>query len=140
MTAKFLGTRAERINFEITNNQLKPGNFEIKPQFSRNVRIANEDNKKRFYMMSCKIDSTEEQPLPFKVEVEYSAFYEVEFVNKTEELDFMKKVTRELYGNIRTVISVILSTAGINPIFLPMLTDELFPEDRDVDSGMVILK
>lgn len=133
MKIDFKGITAEEISFKLNRVKINPQDkLDIKPQFSRQVRKVNGNDKLNFVALSVKIESTEAEPKPFNINVTLVGIYEVEVANKEEERDFVIQATKELYPYVRAAVTNLTASAYISPLNLPTLTGPLFPEDKDV--------
>jgi preprotein translocase subunit SecB len=133
MKIDFKGITAEELSFKLNRVKLAPQDkLDIKPQFSRQVRKVNGNDKLNFIALSVKIASTDEEPKPFNLDVTLVGIYEIEVDNPQEERDFVVQATKELYPYLRSAVTNLTASAYISPLNLPVLTGPLFPEDRDV--------
>ncbi len=65
MKFDFKGITAEELSFKLNRIKLNPEDkLDIKPQFSRQVRKVNGNDKLNFIALSVKIESTEAEPKP----------------------------------------------------------------------------
>lgn len=133
MKIDFKGITAEELSFKLNRVKIEPQTkLDIKPQFSRQVRKANNNDKLNFVALSVKIESTEAEPKPFDINVTLVGVYEIEVANKDEERDFVIEATKQLYPYVRSAVTNLTASAYISPLNLPIITGPLFPEDRDV--------
>ena len=133
MKIDFKGISAEELSFKLNRVRIEPNaKLDIKPQFSRQVRKANGNEKLNFVSLSVKIQSTEAEPKPFDINVTMVGVYEVEVANKTEERDFVIEATKQLYPYLRSAVTNLTANAYISPLNLPVINGPIFPEDRDV--------
>lgn len=129
------GISVEELSFKINRVQIAPNQrLDIKPQFSRQVRKANDNAKINFISLSVKIESTEAEPKPFDINVNIVGIYELETDKYTpqEERAFVIEATQGLYPYLRAAVTNLTSQAYIAPLNLPIINGALFPEDRDV--------
>lgn len=127
------GVTAEELSFKVNNVKIENPRFEIKPAFSRQVRRATNDSSNIYVVaLSCKIESTEAEPKPFNVSVNYIGIFETDGINSDEERKlFAIKATEILLPFVRAGVANLTSTAMINPLMLPVIPgDILFPDDR----------
>lgn len=127
------GVSAEEITFKLNRVKLNPQDrIDIKPQFSRQVRKVNGNDKLAFVVLGVKIESTEEEPKPFDVNVTMVGVYELEDIkNDAEERKFVINATKEIYPYLRAAVANIMADAFVAPLNLPVITGPIFPEDRD---------
>lgn len=133
MKIDFKGITAEELSFKLNRVRLNPEEkLDIKPQFSRQVRKVNNNDKLNFVALSVKIESTEEEPKPFDINVTLVGIFEVTDVkNDAEERSFVIEATKNIYPYLRSAVTNLTANAYIAPLNLPIITGPLFPEDRD---------
>ncbi|MGN0805892.1 MAG: protein-export chaperone SecB [Candidatus Coproplasma sp.] len=125
----------EELSFKLNRVQLAPNQrLDVKPQFARQVRKANDNKKLIFIALSVKIESTEAEPKPFDINVGLVGMYELETEDYTaeEERAFVIEATNQLYPYLRSAVTNLTAQAYITPLNLPVLNGPIFPEDRDV--------
>lgn len=125
----------EELSFKINRVQLAPNQrLDVKPQFARQVRKANDNKKLVFIALSVKIESTEAEPKPFDMNVSLVGMYELETDTYTaeEERAFVIEATSQLYPYLRSAVTNLTAQAYITPLNLPVINGPIFPEDRDV--------
>jgi preprotein translocase subunit SecB len=107
--------------------------LDIRPQFSRQVRKANDNPKLNFVSLSVKVETTEQEPKPFNINVSIVGIFELEEEpNAQQEREFVIEATSVLYPYLRAMVTNLTAQALISPLNLPLITGPLFPEDRDV--------
>ena len=128
MKIDFKGITAEELSFKLNRVKLNPEDkLDIKPQFSRQVRKVNGNDKLNFIALSVKIESTDAEPKPFDIFATLVGVFEVEDVkNEQEERSFVIEGTKIVYPYLRS------ASAFIAPLNLPVISGPIFPEDRDV--------
>lgn len=133
MKMEFKGVTAEELSFKLNRVRLNPEErLDIKPQFSRQVRKVNNNDKLNFVALSVKIESTETEPKPFNLNVTLVGVFEVEDVkNDAEERNFVIEATKLVYPYLRSAVTNLTANAYIAPLNLPVINGPLFPEDRD---------
>ncbi|MBD5631966.1 MAG: protein-export chaperone SecB [Clostridia bacterium] len=133
MKYEFKGITGEEISFKLNRVRLNPEDkLDIKPQFSRQVRKVNGNDKLNFLALSVKIESTEEEPKPFNIFVTMVGVFEVEDVkNDAEERRFVIEATKLVYPYLRAAVTNLTASAYIAPLNLPVISGPIFPEDRD---------
>ena len=134
MKIDFKGITAEELSFRLNRVKLNPEDkLDIKPQFSRQVRKVNGNDKLNFIALSVKIESTEAEPKPFDIHATLVGVFEVEDVkNDTEERNFVIEGTKIVYPYLRAAVTNLTASAFIAPLNLPVISGPIFPEDRDV--------
>lgn len=133
MKYDFKGVTAEELSLKLNRVKLNPTDkLDIKPQFSRQVRKVNGNDKLNFVALSVKIESTEAEPKPFDILVTMVGVFEVEVANDNEERDFVIEATKLLYPYLRTAVTNLTASAYIAPLNLPVIVGPIFPEDRNV--------
>ena len=133
MRFEFKTVTAEELSFSINRVRLNPQDrFDIKPQFSRQVRKVSGNDKLNFVALSVKVESTPQEPKPFNINVTVVGVFEVEDVKSDgEERAFVIEATRLLYPYLRTAVTNLTASAYITPLNLPVISGPIFPEDRD---------
>lgn len=133
MKYDFKGITCEQLSFKLNRVKLEPNQrLDIKPQFSRQVRKANENNKLMFINLKVAVLSTEAEPKPFDIEVSIVGIYELaETPNAQQERDFVIEATGMLYPYLRAMVTNLTAQAYIQPLNLPVINGPIFPEDRD---------
>lgn len=133
MKYEFKGITGEEISFKLNRVRLNPDDkLDIKPQFSRQVRKVNGNDKLNFVALSVKIESTEEEPKPFNIYVTIVGVFEVEDIkNESEERHFVIEATKLVYPYLRAAVTNLTASAYIAPLNLPVISGPIFPEDRD---------
>lgn len=125
----------EELSFKLNRVQIAPNQrLDVKPQFARQVRKANDNKKLMFIALSVKIESTEAEPKPFDLNVGVVGMYELEKEDYTaeEERAFVIEATAQLYPYLRSSVTNLTAQAYISPLNLPVINGPIFPEDRDV--------
>lgn len=133
MKIDFKGVTGEELSFKINRVRINSdGKLDIKPQFSRQVRKVNGNDKLNFIALSVKIESTEDEPKPFDIHATVVGIFEVQDIKSdAEEREFVIEATKSVYPYLRQAVSNLTATAGIAPLFLPVITGPMFPEDRE---------
>lgn len=133
MKIDFKGITAEELSFKLNRVKLSPEDkLDIKPQFSRQVRKVNGNDKLNFIALSVKIESTDAEPKPFDIHVTLVGVFEVELNNLNEERSFVIDATKTVYPYLRAAVTNLTASAYIAPLNLPVISGPIFPEDRDV--------
>lgn len=129
----FKGIQAEELSFKLNRVRLNPDErLDIKPQFSRQVRKVNGNDKLNFVALSVKIESTQDAPKPFDIGVTLVGVFEVEDVkDAAQERSFVIEATALIYPYLRSAVTNLTANAYIAPLNLPIISGPLFPEDRD---------
>lgn len=133
MKFDFKGITAEELSFKLNRVKINPEEkLDIKPQFSRQVRKVNGNDKLNFVALSVKIESTEEEPKPFNVNVTLVGVFETEDMKSNkDERSFVIEATRLIYPYLRAAVTNLTASAYIAPLNLPAISGPIFPEDRD---------
>lgn len=132
MKMDFKGVNAEELSFKLNHVKLNPDEkLDIKPQFSRQVRKLNNNEKVNFVSLSVKVESSEQEPKPFDIHVTMVGVFEVEAADSNEERRFVIEATKLLYPYLRSAVTNITASAYIAPLNLPVIQGSIFPEDRD---------
>ncbi|MDE5943834.1 MAG: protein-export chaperone SecB [Clostridia bacterium] len=133
MKIDFKGITAEELSFKLNRVKLNPEDkLDIKPQFSRQVRKVNGNDKLNFIALSVKIESTEKEPKPFDINATLVGVFEVSDIhNEKEERNFVVEGTKIIYPYLRSAVTNLTANAFIAPLNLPIISGPIFPEDRD---------
>ena len=133
MKIDFKGITGEELSFKLNRIMLNPEDkLDIKPQFSRQVRKVNGNEKINVIALSVKIESTEKEPKPFDIQVTLAGVFEVdEITGANDERRFVIEATKTIYPYLRTAVANLTANAYIAPLNLPVISGPLFPEDRD---------
>lgn len=133
MKVTFQGVNAEELSFKMNRVRLNPQDrVDMKPQFSRQVRRINGNDKTNLLALSIKIESTEAEPKPFDIHATIVGVFDVEDVkDQNEERAFVIEATQTVYPYLRAAVASLTSNAYIMPVHLPVLAGPLFPEDRE---------
>ena len=124
---------AEELNFSLNRIKLeKDAKIEIKPQFSRTVRRAQENDKIWFLSLDVKVESTESEPKPFNLNARLVGIFEAdEIESDLDRQDLVINMTEIVYPYLRSAVSALTANAFINPMILPVIpAGTMFPEDR----------
>lgn len=134
MKYEFKGITTEELSYKLNRVRIDPQQkLDIRPQFARQVRKANDNPKLNFVALSVKVESTEAEPKPFNINVGIVGIFELEEIpTPQQEREFVIEVTSMLYPYLRTMVTNLTAQAFIAPLNLPLITGPLFPEDRDV--------
>lgn len=134
MKYDFKGITCEELSFKLNRVRFDPQQrLDIKPQFSRQVRKANDNPRLNFVALSVKVESTEQEPKPFNINVAIVGIFELEAQPEPQqERDFVIEATSLLYPYLRSLVTNLTAQAYISPLNLPVLNGPIFPEDRDV--------
>ncbi len=130
----FKGITVEELSYNLNRVKLEPNQrLDIKPQFSRQVRKANDNAKLNFIALSVKIATTEAEPKPFNLTASVVGIFELaEEPSAQDERSFVIEATKLLYPYLRSVVTNLTAQAYISPLNLPVISGPIFPEDRDV--------
>jgi preprotein translocase subunit SecB len=134
MKYDFKGITTEELSYKFNRVRIDPQQrLDIRPQFYRQVRKANDNPKLMFIALSVKVESTEAEPKPFDLNVGIVGVFELaEEVDAQTERDFVIQATTTLYPYLRAMVTNLTAQAYISPLNLPLINGPLFPEDRDV--------
>jgi preprotein translocase subunit SecB len=134
MKYDFKGITTEDLSYKLNRVRIDPQQrLDIRPQFSRQVRKANDNPKLNFVSLSVKVESTEQEPKPFNINVGIVGIFELEEEpNAQQEREFVIEATGVLYPYLRSMVTNLTAQALISPLNLPLINGPLFPEDRDV--------
>ncbi len=133
MKYSFKGITCEQLSFRLNRVKLEPNQrLDIKPQFSRQVRKANENPRLMFVNLKVAVLTNDAEPKPFDIEVSIVGVYELEQApDAQQERDFVIEATGMLYPYLRSIVTNLTAQAYIQPLNLPVINGPIFPEDRD---------
>ena len=133
MKIDFKGITGEELSFKLNRIRLNPEDkLDIKPQFSRQVRKVNGNEKLNFVALSVKIESTEAEPKPFNIFATLVGVSEVDGMSgAADERRFVIEATKLVYPYLRSAVTNLTASAFIAPLNLPVISGPIFPEDRD---------
>lgn len=133
MKFEFKGITAEELCFKLNRIKLNPEDkLDIKPQFSRQVRKVNGNEKLNFVALSVKVESTEAEPKPFNINVTLVGVFEVtDALSDADTRKFVVEATKSMYPYLRSAVTNLTANAYIAPLNLPVISGPIFPEDRD---------
>lgn len=123
---------AEELSYSVNRIKAEPDTkFEIKPQFSRNVRNLKENEKVWFLTMEVKVESTEEEPKPFNLKARLVGIFEAEEIESDlDKQDLVTDMTEVVYPYLRAAVSSLTANAFIKPWVLPVIpASVMFPEN-----------
>jgi preprotein translocase subunit SecB len=134
MKYDFKGITCEDLSYKLNRVRIDPQQrLDIKPQFSRQVRKANDNPKLNFVALSVKVESTEAEPKPFNINVGIVGVFELaEEPDAQQEREFVIEATSLLYPYLRSMVTNLTAQAFISPLNLPIINGPIFPEDRDM--------
>ena len=124
---------AEELSYSVNRIKAdKDTKFEIKPQFSRTVRNAKENDKFWFLTLEVKVESTEQEPKPFNLKARLVGIFEAEEIESDlDKQDLVINMTEVVYPYLRSAVSALTANAFIKPWVLPVIpAGTMFPEDR----------
>ena len=130
MRYDFKGITTEELSYKLNRVQIAPNQrLDIKPQFARQVRKPNDNKKLVFISLAVKIESTEQEPKPFDLNVNLVGVYELEKEDYTqqEERAFVIEATQMLYPYLRGAVTNLTAQAYVSPLNLPVLNGPIFP-------------
>ena len=134
MKYAFKAVNADELSYKQNRVRIEPNTrLDIKPQFSRQVRKVNGNDKLVFIALSLKVESTEDSPKPFDVNVTLVGTFEVEDIatGSADERDFVIEATKIMFPYLRAAVTNLTASAYVAPLNLPVITGPIFPEDRD---------
>ncbi len=113
MKYEFKGITVEELSYNLNRVRLEPNQrLDIKPQFSRQVRKANENAKLNFIALSVKIQTTDAEPKPFNLSATVVGVFELaEEPNPQQERSFVIEATQLLYPYLRSTVTNLTAQA-----------------------------
>lgn len=126
------GFTCDELDYRMNKIKIEPNTkIEIKPQFSRELKVANDNPKINIVSLSVRIESSALEPKPFNLYGNINGIFEIEQMEEFERRQFIIEATRILYPYLRNMVSQLTAIAFVSPILLPALDGGvLFPEDR----------
>ncbi len=127
------GITAEELSYTMNRIPMAPNTkFELKPQFSRQIRKVKENEKLYFLVLDVKIESTQEEPKPFNLKCRLVGAFEAEDVVTEEDKQVLAiSMTEIVYPYLRSAVSNLTANAFVTPIMLPVIpAGTMFPEDN----------
>mgnify|MGYP002518245888 CR=1 FL=1 len=102
---------AEELSYSVNRIKAdKDTKFEIKPQFSRTVRNAKDNDKFWFLTLEVKVESTEESPKPFNVKARLVGVFEAEEIeSKEDEQVLVLSMSEIVYPYLRSTVAALTS-------------------------------
>lgn len=130
------GIRADEMRFALSGARItKDMKFDLKPSFSRQVRKTVGNEKMFFVSLEVKIESSEESPKPFDLNVKLTGVFETDAETDAERKAFTIAATETLYPYLRSAVTNLTTAAFAAPLILPVVNGAIFPEDRDDAQG-----
>jgi preprotein translocase subunit SecB len=132
MKYALIGITAEELSYSMNRIQISPNTrIELKPQFARQIRAAQENPNMYFLNLEVKIESTEQEPKPFNLKCRLVGAFQVEDLETDEDRQILAvSMTEVVYPYLRSAVSTLTATAFINPVILPVVpASTMFPPD-----------
>lgn len=133
MNIKNVGMHVEEMSLKLNVIKAEPNTkFEIKPQFSRNVKKIKELPTRRIVELMLKIQSTQDAPKPFDMYIKLIQVFDLEeeIWLKEEEKEVAIEATRTMFPYLRAAVASLTSSAMMPAMHLPIMDgSKLFPED-----------
>jgi preprotein translocase subunit SecB len=117
---------------EIKNNHLRGKNFKLQPKISRKTGKIRENVF--FTGLSLEVKSTDEQPFPINVFIDFKGIFQFKPEDSHEEiLNFLKtEAVQIMFPYLRNILTSLATTAMLPPIILPIIdVNKLFPDNRE---------
>jgi preprotein translocase subunit SecB len=117
---------------EIKNNHLRGKNFKLQPKISRKTGKIRENVF--FTGLSLEVKSTDEQPFPINVFIDFKGIFQFKPEDSHEEiLNFLKtEAVQIMFPYLRNILTSLTTTAMLPPIILPIIdVNKLFPDNRE---------
>jgi preprotein translocase subunit SecB len=117
---------------EIKNNHLRGKNFKLQPKISRKTGKIRENVF--FTGLSLEVKSTDEQPFPINVFIDFKGVFQFKPEDNHEEiLNFLKtEAVQIMFPYLRNILTSLTTTAMLPPIILPIIdVNKLFPDNRE---------
>ncbi len=106
---------------DIKNNHLKPAKFQLKPIIRRSTGKIN--NTTYFTLLSLTIETSEENPFPVNVHVDFKGIFEFQDIDNEADITvfLQTKAVELMYPYLRSMLSGLTVTAMLPPIILPIV-------------------
>ena len=134
---KLLGMHCEDMRFRLNVVKAEPNTkFEIKPEFTKQVKKIKEMPKRRILELTIKIVGTESDPRPFDMAIRLVANYELEeeIWLAEDEKEFELAALRVTFPYLRAAVSGLTSAAMINPFTLPPIDGVALFQKKDSEN------
>ena len=118
---------------KIVNNNLSPGNFELKPLIKRQVGKIKEGLY--FTALILSIESTEEQRFPVDMLVDFRGIFEFGNIDDEKNIyEFLKlQAVHIMFPYLRSIVTNLSVTAMMPPIVLPIVdVSNLFKNNEEI--------
>lgn len=104
----------------LKNNQLKPGNFQLKPFFTRETGKLSDNEF--FTKLTLILKNEEQHPFPVDLEVVFRAIFRFENIEDEKNVsEFLKlQAVHIMYPYLRSIVSNLTTTGMMPPIILPI--------------------
>ena len=138
LNINFRGIRAEELLFKQNNIKIeKDAKLDLKPTFARKSKSVSTNANLHFITLEVKIESTPELLKPFDLKVALTGIFECAINDDKERKELLVSAEKIIYPYLRTSVNKLTSTAFINPIILPVVSNSLFKENNidDTQSG-----
>jgi preprotein translocase subunit SecB len=106
---------------KITKNNLKPGNYELKPYITRQIGKLKEGVY--FTKLYLSIENTELQPFPVNITVDFRGIFEFkDIIDESRVFDFLKiQAVQIMYPYLNSTVTNLSINAMMPPIVLPII-------------------
>ena len=106
---------------KITKNNLKPGNYELKPYITRQIGKLKEDVY--FTKLYLSIENTAAQPFPVNITVDFRGIFEFkDIIDESRVFDFLKiQAVQIMYPYLNSTVTNLSINAMMPPIVLPII-------------------
>ena len=129
---KLIKTSFSTNQLYIKNNNLKPGNFELKPLLNRTVGKL--DDRRYFTLLTLSIMSSSERPFPVDITIEFKGIFEFNDIEDEKNIyNFLKlQAVHIMFPYLRSIITNLTVAAMMPPIILPIVdVSRLFKNQTD---------
>ena len=106
---------------KITKNNLKPGNYELKPYITRQIGKLKEGVY--FTKLYLSIENTSVQPFPVNITVDFRGIFEFkDIIDESRVFDFLKiQAVQIMYPYLNSTVTNLSINAMMPPIVLPII-------------------
>ena len=120
---QFNGYEVNNFKFELTQYDDDTKEFKIMPEFTKSVRDCGDDKYKVQLIFS--LNATDENPLPFNMEVAMTGGFTIVMDSENDELKetlLHENTVAIMFPFLRTLIATLTTAANIQPLILPIIS------------------
>lgn len=120
--------------FELTQYDIDNKEICISPIFKRN--ITHYDNNKYIVQLDLSIKTSEENPLPFNIEIIMTGYFELYINGKNDNINNKKIIKNNtvaiMFPFLRSALATLTTAANIDPLIIPVINvTQMFKDEDD---------